>query len=155
MNITGYTSAYKALNDDWFSRLSEYTQFCQIDKDMKLSMLRDFNELYAGHINTNQHRKSDLLDFLTSNKIKNKYIVKWENHHLSIYNCAKLNVPDTIYAEVRDNYITLEFFDAECEVILEVSCRLHTAKKDITKNLSIKYDTKIANMERVYDLRVI
>lgn len=151
-----YKPEYKAMNDKWYSQIKHHASYCEMDKNTKINMLRDFNNLYAMYINDNQCSRNNLINFLVSNEVPNKYIVKWTGKgKLTVYNCTKLVYPTTMYATVDDNYITLEFFDADDEPYLEITCRLHTAKKEITKNLSLKYDTTIKDIEKTYESEVI
>ena len=148
-----YKLTYRALNAKWYNELQANEIFNNVPADRKILMYREFNKLYARHVNNNQQCRNTFTDFLLSNSIQNKYIVEWNSVKgtVHVYDCKALNYPHTMWAmRVDDTNIMLELFDTDDVPYVALNLRLHNASGRITKTLSIKYDTKILNMKNIY-----
>ena len=61
-----------------------------------------------------------------------------------------IKFPSSVDVNVKDNYLYLKF-DNNFYFIL----RLHTASSKITKTLSLKYDTKLDNIDKLYEKKKV
>lgn len=152
---TRYVAGYARFKKYWLRRLAKYSLFSEIPELERAKMYESFNHLYAKFINEYQPAET-LLTFLLSNDEPNRFMIEWNDSkaRLSVYNCSKVQTPATVYAEVRKNFITLEFFDADATPFVELSLRLHNASSRITEGFAIKYDTKIVGITNVYPVTV-
>lgn len=152
---TRYIAGYDRFKKYWLKRLAQYKLFSEIPEPERAKIYESFNHLYAKFINEYQPAEA-LLTFLLSNDEPNRFMLEWNDakRKLSVYNCSKVQTPTTVYAEVRKNFITLEFFDADATPFVELSLRLHNASSRITEGFAIKYDTKIVGISNVYPITV-
>jgi hypothetical protein len=64
--------------------------------------------------------------------------------------CDYINIPHPtamVITKLNNSYLRIEFDNN-----IVFSLRLHNASSKITKTLSLKYDTKILNIDALYDL---
>jgi hypothetical protein len=146
-NIDKYNDEYKKCNDKWYNLIKDKITFDKIDKDDKNNLYKEFNELVKKY-----------LDILNDEQIKYfyKFLINYNNiyvlyhdtkkNQIIIYNYIKLKEPTKIKSiELKDNRIIINFNND-----INIDMRLHNASKSITKALSLKYDAKILNSEKIF-----
>lgn len=141
-----FKEKYSALNKKWYDKLKNNLHFDEMTSESKMNLYTEFNELTTSYIKNTNIKK--FIEFLTS-KGENKYIAHWndKSNKLRIYTCKDIvaKLKDIV---VDNNYITIKLYND-----VNISMRLHTASKRITKTLSLKYDTQIENIDNVYSYK--
>ena len=144
-----FIEEYKKLNNNWYNKIKDKTNYCNINKEEKNVMFIDFNNLVKKYLKQIKNIKC-YYDFLIS--YEKIFVIKYDNKKQQITIINYLNINDAkkiSKIEVDNNYINLEFDNK-----IKIKMRLHTASKSITKSLSLKYDTKIVNTEKIFSEKV-
>lgn len=142
-----YKESYAKINNILYEINKKSGTFDKISKD-------DKNKLYL-EINNNTKK---YLEILSSDEVHAfwKFLINYEHVYILQYDTNKkqiilynyIDIPDpkTIKSiKVEDNHIII-CFDND----INIDLRLHNASKKITKTLSLKYDTKILNHEKLF-----
>lgn len=143
INEIEYKTSYKNLNDKWYNDIKHHNQFCRMTEDEKMVMYSEFNmfiERYLRELTVDQ--VSTWYNFIMS--IERKIILHWDDktNTFTVYDYINKPIPQAITSlNVTNNYLQVAFDNG-----VELSLRLHTASKSISKTLSLKYDTKVVNI---------
>lgn len=142
-----YRKSLEQIYDAFHSKRTELASDVSTFKELKIIQSDFINKnlylpvcnLTTEFINTHSGKKdlaSCLFTFLIGNK--NFYKITAGNGNVHIQEYADIQEPDSVHAVVKDDsYVILSFSNGWV-----LSLRLHTAKTDITKTPSLKFDTQ-------------
>lgn len=146
-DIVEYRKSVQKINDEFYSNFHHLQHFRSVEKDYIKTMYSDINNTVVGYIkNLDKNQVKNMFHFL--NGIDTQlYIVQNTKTYVDIYDCTnKIHVPTRVSTSLNNlGYIILEFNSKH-----KFSMRLHTASSKITKNLSLKYDTVLINVDEIY-----
>jgi len=142
-----YKEEYKKYNDKWYENTKDKITFDKIDKDEKFKLYGDFNQLTKKYLEKiSDIQTQSFYKFLIS--YEHIYVIHHDskNNKISIYNYCKTKLPTKINSiSIKDNHLKI-LFDND----ININLRLHNASKTITKSLSLKYDTKVLNIDKLF-----
>lgn len=146
-----YKKQYKEVNDKWFGKINELGTFDKIEQNEKNNLYKDFNKLTKKYLEKlNKEQVGNFYSFLI--QYKQIYVLKHDTkkNQIILHNYIETPIPKKIIsAKINDNHITINF-DNE----INIDLRLHNASKRITKSLSLKYDTKLLNSEKLFTTKI-
>lgn len=136
-----YMDAYKSLNDKWYKAFMKYEYYNKIPYDRKHHMLNEFVVLVDKYLN------SEYIKFLLSyNPGQENYIVCMKDNKDTVNIMRMKRIRAFKFStDVKNSniYITLNG--------IRIKMRLHTASLRITKKLRIKFDTRVLNVDSLYE----
>ena len=142
-----YKEDYMKCNNLWYEKIKNMNTFDKINTIMKQQLYIDFNNNTKKYLdNLSLDEISTFWNFLIQYECV--YILKYDTHkkQIILYNYLNIMEPTKINSiEVKDNHIIIIFNNS-----ININMRLHNASKNITKSLSLKYDTKILNHEKIF-----
>lgn len=144
---TAYREKYKNVNDTLHKEIQAFKTFKDIPYDKKEKVYGCINKLVIETLQeASQTHVARLYEFIVS--VEKKLVLLYDSsaRQLKVYNYLLQDIPKSMEVTSKNNnYVCIKFDNG-----LLVQMRLHNASSRITKSLSIKYDTKICNMEEVY-----
>ena len=137
-----YISKYKQLNDDWFKKTEKYQTFSFIPAQDKLQLYSEINSVVLEFLL--KAKSTTFYEFLFASNPP--FVLKNDTRKkiLSVYSCVSSS-PTLVNGTMKSNALYLTYSN---DIVLKL--RIHNASKNITKSLSLKYDTTIANFEKLY-----
>jgi len=146
-NSIKYKEDYLKCNIKWYEKIKILETFNKIKALDKEQLYLDFNnntKKYLEKLNS-EEVKAFWKFLINYNKV---YIVKYDTKKKQIILYDYLTTPDPKLInsiEVKGNHIIISFDNG-----INIDLRLHNASKSITKSLSLKYDTKILNNDKIF-----
>jgi hypothetical protein len=146
-NTIKYKEDYMKCNNNWYDKIKHLYTFDKINIMEKDKMYLDFNNNTKKYLeNLSSEEIITFWNFLIQyDKI---HILKYDTkkQQLVLYNYLYLSQPKTIKSiNVKGKHIIIIFDNG-----INLDLRLHNASKNITKSLSLKYDTKILNDDKLF-----
>lgn len=140
-----YREKYMKVNDRYREKWQQYERFNQIDKDQKWRLYRRVNKVVRKQIKRSSTDCQEYFVKYLMSADKDEYIMKWsdQTNTLELVRLHELGKRITDVT-VDENVLAIHLED------VKITMRLHTASSKITKTLSLKYDTKIENMMKVF-----
>jgi len=152
MNIadtTAYHQEYAQLNDSYYNTFEtqKLTKFSDIPLADKEKMYLKFNQLTVKYIaKLTGEQIAHLFTFIMS--CDKTYIISndTKKKKFVVYDYVNTQIPTTIKSVTcNGKNIKIEFGNNA-----KINMRIHNASKQITKTLSLKYDTKVENMLNLF-----
>ena len=151
-DIVKYREEVDRIRGEFFGRFGHLGKFCDVNKESIVELYTGVNCVVMDYVNRlDKEQVQNMFHFLNSVD-KQLYIVKNTKKEVSIYDCTnKILVPTRVVTSVNHlGYIVLEFNSKH-----RFSMRLHTASSRIERNLSLKYDTVLMNVDEMYPSEII
>ncbi len=131
-----------------YNNLKIYKKFLDLPKNLKNNLYSQIIDLVYQYlvkislVSTNVYRFYNFL--ISTDTIIIGYDFRKKN--LNIYELKNLDIPTQFIINKRkSNYLDIEFNNG-----IKISMRLHNASSIISKNISLKFDTKILNMDVLF-----
>jgi len=147
-----YKKEYDAFIGDFHNTCcgsDNHTMFRQVSATLKSKLYSDINALACKYVtDAPNDNKLNLIRFILSANESNSYVLHYNDKRKSCKMCQLAKSVDTIETFAVTCRLT-NYLDIECNGI-QFSLRIHNASSRRTKEVSLKYDTKLLNYDDVF-----
>ena len=142
-----YIIDYKKCNDKWYIKFKNLITFDNIIENDKMLMYQDFNNITCNYLyKCNEQEIINFYNFLISYDRSYIFNLNRKKRNIIIYDYSNVKMPTQISMITQYKQYIEILFDNK----ISLKMRLHNASKTITKKISVKYDTKLVNMNDLY-----
>jgi len=143
-----YRKEYTMINNKYYYQWKDTMQFCNVTN--KPEAIYEVNSLVEKYINRSSLiQQNNYINFLLSLQ-ENKYIMKWNDTDETL-SLIKWNIANSVItnSSIVENSLLLNLSND-----IKIKMRLHTGSKNITRRLSLKYDTTIDKLEEFFKTEI-
>lgn len=135
--IKEYRAKYSQINEKWYGNMkNHYINFCEMTDKEKKSMYKEFTDLLLDFLTSHTELVKGLFRFCTCTLASEdtSYILQIRGNNVITYQYNRTIGNNVNFKRINDRTVEISYGSATLKF------RIHNAKKNITKNLSLKYD---------------